>query len=163
MDVSRLNPNQLYRRFEKGEIEFDEVQSKIDEFARELIVEMEIERANPHASFLDRLMNKRAASKLIKEFSEASVRELFCAISEVEDFPPALLLWNADHWDVPLHCFVRLKREPVFRVIALRILTRQATMTIEHGSAKKKETTREKLHFKRDWQERMVLERRETL
>lgn len=161
--MSRLNPNQLHRLFENGEIELDELQAKINEFAVELIAEMEEERSNPAASFIDRMMNKRAASKLIKEHGEANIREVLWAISEENDFAPALLLWNADHWDVPLHCFIRLKREPVFRIIALRILTRQATMSIEHGSAKKNETTREKLHFKRDWQQRMVLERREVI
>lgn len=161
--MSRLNPNQLYRRFESGEIEFDELQKKMNEFAVELIDEMEDERANPRASFVDRLMNKRAASKLIKEHGEAVIRELFCAISEVEDFSPALLLWNADHWDVPLHCFIRLKRAPVFRVKELRVRSRQATMLIEHGSAKKGETLREELRFQRDWQERMVVERRKIV
>lgn len=135
----------------------------MDEFALELIAEMEAEHDNPRASFVDRLMNKRAAAKLIKAHGEAAIRELFSVMAEINDFPPALLLWNAGHWDVPLHCFIRLKREPVFRIKELRVRSRQATMIIEHGSAKKNETTREKLHFQRDWLERMTLARRETL
>lgn len=161
--MSRLNPNQLHRLFEEGKIEFHELQEKIDEFAHELIAEMEAEHDNPQASFIDRLMNKRAATKLIKEHGEAAIRELFSVMAEMDNFPPALLLWNADHWDVPLHCFIRLKREPVFRIKELRARSRQATMIIEHGSAKKNKTIREKLHFQRDWLERMTITRREVL
>ncbi|MGE9266921.1 MAG: hypothetical protein ACQKBY_02395 [Verrucomicrobiales bacterium] len=159
----RLTPNQLYRRYEAGEMEFDEVVEKINEFALDLIEEMEEERGNPVASYVDRLLNKRAAAKLVKEHGEAEVRETLVALSELEDFEPALLLWNADHWDVPLHCFIRLKREPVFRLTKLRVRSREVRAEFEYGAAKRGKATRERVLLKRNWKERLVVEEREVL
>ena len=42
-------------------------------------------------------------------------------LGAIETFPPAQILWNAGHADVPLHCFFRSKIEPVFRITRLEI------------------------------------------
>ena len=156
-----MNPNQLFRLFESGEIERDELQERMGVLARELIVEMEEERGNPIAAYIDRVRNLRASKKWVKQHGEASVRELFFAMSEVEDFSPALILWNAEHWDVPLHCFFRQKRDPVFRVCEMQVKMRVAEVVVEYGVSG--DIKKERFCLKRDWQGKMEVVERESL
>lgn len=64
-------------------------------------------------------------------------------MAEVPDFLPAQWLWNAHHPDVPLFCFLRLRREPVFRVIRIASEAGQVVVTLEYGAAEARFTTRE--------------------
>ena len=56
---------------------------------------------------------------------------------------PAQWLWNANHQHVPLFCFLRLRREPVFRLTNIVNEAGIVTVTIEYGPADKHETVRE--------------------
>ena len=87
------------------------------EHARELIAEMEEDYQNPAAAWIEGLLAKRAAARLIRRHGSRLLRELLVALADVADFPPARYLWNAGHPDVPLHCFLRMRREPVFRIL----------------------------------------------
>ena len=72
------------------------------------------------------------------------------ALADIDNFPPADLLWNAAHPDVPLHCFFRLRREPVFRLIRLKVDPLGVKVLIEHGRAAKRQTTRQEIQLVRD-------------
>jgi hypothetical protein len=110
-------PNRIFERFERGEMERDELQALMALHQRELIGEIEEERQHPAAALLERLLAGRAAGKLQKRYGGRLVREVLAALGDVEGFPAARWLWNAMHADVPLHCFLRMRREPVFRLL----------------------------------------------
>ena len=107
------------------------------------------------------MLNKRVAKRLVQEHGEAAIRELLSAMAELEDFPPSAYLWNADHWDVALHCFIRSKSAPVFRIRETMIKTGRAVMLIEYGGGKKKDTLRERVSFERNWRGEMAVVKRE--
>lgn len=157
------NPRDLIRQWENGEIKRETLHTLMAEHQAAIIKEAEEERLNPIASYLDRVMNKRMAKKLINLHGEANLRELLLALSEMPDFLPAGFLWNINHWDLPLHCFIRNKRAPVFRIKEVFVKSSRAMMLIEHGSAKKKETQREKIHFERHWRGEMKVVSREEM
>jgi hypothetical protein len=71
------------------------------------------------------------------------VREVLVALADVRDFPPARYLWNASHPDVPIHCFFRMRREPVFRILSLEARAGEFRVVIEHGAAAKGKGTRQ--------------------
>lgn len=149
------------RQWEKGEITRDQLHVLMTQHQEAILAEAEEERENPFASYIDRMVNKRMAKKLIDRHGEANLRELCLALSELEDFLPAAFLWNVNHWDLPLHCFFRNKREPVFRVRDVFVKHHRAMMLIEHGSANKRQTQRERIHFERHWKGEMKVVRRE--
>jgi len=103
-------------------------------------------------------LNKRAAKRLIRLHGEAGVRELLVALSEVEGFPPSAFLWNAMHWDVPLHCFLRTKRAPVFRVKEMWVKSDRGEMLVEHGDVKTLQ--KERFVFERHWKGEMLVSQR---
>lgn len=113
-------PNQLMARFERGEIERAELHRCMAIHARELISEMEEDHQNPAAAWFERVLAARMARRLVKRHGAKLVRECLVALSLVEDFPPAARLWNAAHPDVPLYCFMRVKRTPTFRLVAIQ-------------------------------------------
>lgn len=143
-------PSQLFELFERGEIEREELQALMALHARELIQEMEEDYQHPAAAWMERLLAKRAASRLVRRHGERLLRELLGGLAEVADFPPARHLWNAAHPDVPLHCFLRIRREPVFRILSIDSKSGQITVTIEHGEAAKGKATRRTFLLKRD-------------
>jgi hypothetical protein len=55
------------------------------------------------------------------------------ALAKSEQFPPSMLLWNASHPDVPLHCFIRMKREPVFRIVRFQSEGTSVDIQVEYG------------------------------
>jgi hypothetical protein len=75
-------------------------------------------------------------------------------MAEVPDFPPARYLWNAAHPDVPLHCFLRIRREPVFRILTFVLRGEELEVAVEYGAAKRGMGTRRKFILRRDarWQ-----------
>ncbi len=83
------------------------------------------------------------------------LREVLVALSEVPDFPPARYLWNASHPDVPLHCFLRIRREPVFRIARLVKHEQSVELIVEHGAAGRGRGTRQILTLRRDSQWRL--------
>ena len=132
--------------------------------AQGIIEEIIEEKRNPVAARFERMQARRAASRLAKRHGEALVREILSGLAEVPDFPPSSLLWNAIHWDVPLSCFLRMRREPVFRVLKIEERGRLgARVEVEHGQAKRREATREEFVMRRDWQGHFVVERRRVV
>lgn len=136
-------PQKLFRQFEAGEISRAELQATCALHQREMIAEIEEMKRNPLAAFVEELLIKREAARIRREHGEGLVREIFSALAEVPDFPPAILLWNADHRDVPFQCFFRFRREPVFRLISLRNQGISVTVVVEYGSVDRKLATRE--------------------
>jgi len=144
------NPHEIFASFEKGEIKREELQSLMALHARGLIHEMEEDYQNPAAAVIENLLARRAASKLIKRHGEKRVREILFCLSGKPNFPPAGYLWNADHPDLPLYCFLRMRRQPVFRLLEIEIAGRDVNVVVEHGSSKNAETLKETIRMVRD-------------
>ena len=143
-------PSQLAARFERGEIERDQFQALMAEHARELIGEMEEDHRNPAAAWIENLQARRAAGRLVRRHGGRLLREVLVALAEVPDFPPARHLWNAAHPDVPLHCFLRIRRVPVFRIPHLHVGADSVEVSVEHGEAARGKATRRTFVLKRD-------------
>jgi hypothetical protein len=152
-------PRQIFSSFERGEIEREEMHALMALHARELIQEMEEDYQNPAAAWVERLLAKRATSRLVRRHSARLLREVLAALAEVPDFPPVRNLWNAAHPDVPLHCFLRIRREPVFRILSLESKAGEIRVLIEHGEAARGKGTRREFLLKRDdsWKLRVEL------
>ncbi|MCG8598954.1 MAG: hypothetical protein MI807_02325 [Verrucomicrobiales bacterium] len=155
-------PPQLFRHFESGEISREELQATMAIHARGLIEEMEDDAKDPKTSYLERLRNFAAARRLAKKHGSKIVREVFSALSHIEGFPPAQLLWNAGHTDVPLHCFIRSRKEPVFRVTKFEVKPMRVEIDVEYGANKKSNTTRESIVLQRNAMLKLELEKREA-
>ena len=158
-----LTPPQLVRLFEAQRISREEFHAAMAGHAQLLIEEMEEEMGNPLAGYVERLRNRRAARRLAKRYGEAVVRSVLAALAEVQHFPPSVFLWNAWHWDVPLHCFLRSRREPVFRLLDIETGKNSTRVLLEHGSAERGAAAKEEFHLRRDWEGRLVVEDRRTL
>lgn len=161
--VSTPTPRQIFRMFDRGEITRGQFRAMLDIHARALIEEMEEVHENWLAAWMETLRNRRVAARLARDHSEVLVREVFVALSEVPDFPVAHWLWNADRPHLPLYCFLRTRREPVFRVLRLASEPFFVTVSVEFGSARKDEASREKFTFQRDRLGRLDLASREPL
>jgi hypothetical protein len=159
----QLPPNRLFREFESGRMSRVDFQRAMAEHARELIDEMVEQRRNPVEAFMDYIRNRRIASKLSKGHGEAAVREVFSALAEASDFPPASLLWNAGHRHVPLYCFIRDRKAPVFRVRDLKIEREAAGIDVEYGDRSGRHLTREVFKLRRGWHGNLFVEDRQVL
>ncbi len=144
------NPNQLFRQFEAGRITREELHAAMRVHAEALIAEMEEDYQSPLAAAFEEVKRRYAEAKLTRRHNEEEVREIFAAISELPDFPPALHLWNATHRHVPLRAFFRPSREPVFRVLKLEAGTYRARITVEYGEAARSAATREEIDLARN-------------
>jgi hypothetical protein len=146
-------PSQILASFERGELEREEMHALMALHARELIREMEEDYQNPAAAWIESLLARRAAAKLIRRHSGRLLREVLTALAEVPNFPAVRHLWNASHPDVPLHCFLRIRREPVFRILSMEVLAGEVQVLIETGAAAKGHGTRQSFLLKRgdDW------------
>lgn len=153
------SPREIFASFERGEIERSELQALMALHARELIQEMEEDHQNPAAAWIESLLARRAIGKLVRRHGARLIREVLIALAEVKDFPPSKYLWNAGHLDVPLHCFLRMRREPVFRIVDLAVHSGQIKVITEFGAAAKGSGTRRTFLLKRD--ERWTLIARE--
>jgi hypothetical protein len=151
-------PKQLFALFERGEIERDELQALMALHAKELIAEMEEDYQNPAAAWIESLLARRAAGRLVRKHGSRLMREVLIALAELEEFPPARRLWNAAHPDVPLHCFLRIRREPVFRIVSLERRNDAFELVTEHGEAGKGRATRSLFLLRRDAQWRLKAE-----
>ena len=152
------SPSELFARFERGEIERDELHALMAVHARELIVEMEEDWLNPAAAWIENLRARQAAARLVRKHGARLLREVLVALSELPDFAPSRRLWNASHPDVPLYCFLRIRREPVFRIVGFTRDDERIEIEIEHGSAKRGLATRSRFTLRRDerWRLRVV-------
>lgn len=118
--------------------------------AQALVAEMTEARRSPVAAYLERLRNYATARRLAKRYGPAKIREILTALGEIEGFPPAQILWNANHGDVPLHCFFRTRIEPVFRIVHLDIRPMQVWVRVEYGPAHPKRIIRENIRLQRN-------------
>lgn len=113
-------PRQLAARFERGEIDRTEFQSHMAIHARELIAEIVEDHQNPLAAWIEARLAKSAVNRLLQKHTAFRIREILTALSDAPDFPLAKYLWNAPHPDVPLHCFFRMRRKPLFQILSIR-------------------------------------------
>ena len=97
-----------------------EFQTLMSIHQRELIQEIEEDHQNPMAAWLESRLAKSSLKRLLKKHSASQIREILVAISEADDFPLAKYIWNAPHPDIPLHCFFRIRRKPVFQILSIR-------------------------------------------
>ena len=155
-------PNELFAMFERGEIEREELQALMAVHARELIGEMEEDYRNPAEAWIEGLLARQAAGRLVWRHGRLLVREVLVALSEVPDFPPVRYLWNASHPDVPLHCFLRMRREPVFRIVQLGRRGDVVDVTVEYGEAARGRGTRRGFVLRRDDQWRLKVDAAKT-
>lgn len=142
----------------------EEFREAMRNHALEIIEEMEEDHLNPLEAFMEQMLCRRAASKLLKQHEEALIREVLQALSELDDFPPGRWLWNAAHPHLPLHAFFRSKREPVFRVLALDAMPQLVTVTVEYSLAKGSSAFhKEEIRLRRDRRGQLGLERRQPM
>ncbi len=85
------------------------------------------------------------------------LREVLEALAFIEAFPPAQILWNAGHMDVPLHCFFRTKHEPIFKIKHIEIEPMRVLVRLEYGKASKEQIKREEIVLRRDSKLRLEL------
>lgn len=148
------SPRQILARYERGELEREEMHALMALHARALVREMEEDSLNPAAAWVENLRARRAAGQLVRRHGSRLVREVLAALAEVDGFPPANLLWNAEHPDVPLHCFLRIRREPVFRILSFEVKGGgEVRVMVEFGPAAKGQGTRRSFVLRRapDW------------
>ncbi len=143
-------PSQLVAQFERGELEREEFQALMAVHARDLIAEIEEDYQNPAAAWIESLLARQAAGRLVRRHGGRLIREVLVALAEVPGFPPARYLWNAAHPDVPLHCFLRIRRTPVFRILHLDHRQDSIEIVVEHGHAGRGRGTRRRFRLARD-------------
>ena len=143
-------PTQIFASFERGEIGRDEMHAMMALHARELIKEIEEDRQNPASALIENLLARRSVSRLVRRHSGRLFRDILVALAELEDFPPSRYLWNASHLDVPLYCFLRMRREPVFRISSIQQMGQEVVVEVEHGSSARGKATVRKFLLRRD-------------
>jgi len=136
-------PPQLFEDYESGLLTREQLHAAMAFHARGLIEEVVEASENPLAAWWEGLLARKTASRLAARHGEKRMRAIFSALADVPDFLPAQWLWNAHHPDVPLFCFLRLRKEPVFRVLNVVNEAGIVTVKIEYGAADKHEITRE--------------------
>ena len=132
-DLSKMPPDRLFDLFEREQIDRETLQTLMAIHARRLIEEINEDHLNPAAALIEYFRNLRATAKLVRRHGKKLIRETLDALSKAERFPPSMLLWNASHPDVPLYCFIRMKREPVFRILGFQSEGTNVEIRVEHG------------------------------
>lgn len=144
-------PRQLAAKFERGEIDRMEFQALMAIHQRELIKEIDEDHQNPLEAWLEARLAKSSVKKLLKQHTAFQIREVLIALSETDDFPLAKYIWNAAHPDIPLHCFFRIRREPVFQILSIRSEGNAVEVHLEIHTAR----NRQKIMLTRDTQWRL--------
>jgi len=122
-------PPQLFDDFEAGLINRAQLHAGLRWHAEELVEEIIEVHENPIAAWWDTMLAKRTADRWANRHGIWRIRHVLAALARVPDFEPARFLWQALHADVPLHCFFRLRQQPVFRLIKLE--NRRGTLRVE--------------------------------
>jgi|GEM_PF-1063198 len=135
-------PPQLARDFEAGVLSRQQFQAAMSLHASDLLDEVAEARKNPVAAYFEMILCRRAARRLASRHSEAELRRALAALSHIPGYPYASLVWNACHWDVPLACFLRIRKEPVFRILSFGRENGYRKLVIEHGDARRGRGTR---------------------
>ena len=110
---------------------------------------MVTDQVHPVLAAIERKLSQQAAATLIRRHGEPEMREILRALADEPDFPPARLLWNVGHGDVPLHCFLRTRHEPIFRVLRVDVTRLTAAIAVEHGAVRGKPLIREEFCLRR--------------
>jgi hypothetical protein len=126
-------PPQLFDDFEDGRITRAQLHAGLEWHARELVEEIIEAHENPIAAWWDNMLAKRAADRWANRHGIWRVRHVLFALSRIPEFEPSSLLWNALHPDVPLHCFLRMRREPVFRLLQIENRRGILRVRVAHG------------------------------
>lgn len=126
-------PPQLFDDFEEGRITRAQLHAGLEWHARGLVEEIIEAHENPIAAWWDNVLAKRAADRWANRHGVWRIRHILAALSKVPDFGPANLLWNALHPDVPLHCFFRLRKDPLFRILRIEIRNGLIHVRIAHS------------------------------
>lgn len=155
------SPNKLFAWYQSGEITKEQWREGMKHQFLLALKEIEEDKSDPKLALLERWRCKSATRKLLKDHTEAELREVFMSLAEIDDFPPATYLWNADQIDTPIYCFLREKREPVLRFTNLKINRLTANITIEYGGLKATQRIQERITLRRNWHGTMVVESRE--
>ena len=114
-----LSPNRLFALYDAGEITREQWLEGMRQCALFCFKEIEEDLSDPKMAFLERWQCRAAAKRLLKKHTESELREVFTALSYIDDFPPATYLWNADQLETPMYYFLREKCEPVLRFIEI--------------------------------------------
>lgn len=150
-------PPELFARFERGEIERDELHRLMALHACEIIEEMEEDYQNPAAAWWEGMLARRAMHRLQRVHGAPLLRDVLLALS-ASDFPAARYLWNADHPDVPLHCFLRMKRKPIFRLLSVHESGKDCIAVFESDGPEGEKPVKHRVSLIRDrfWKLRLV-------
>ena len=136
-------PPQLFEDYEAGLLTREQLHAAMAFHAQNLIEEVIEASENPLAAWWEGLLARKSAARLAARHGEKRVRAILSALAQIPDFLPAQWLWNAHHPDVPLFCFLRLRREPVFRLLNVVNDSGVVTVSIEYGPAGRNLATRE--------------------
>lgn len=145
-------PAQLFRQLDQGRISSEQFRSMMTLHQRLLLEDIDDSARDPGLSWFDEVLNRRAARHLEKAHGEDVVREVLVALSEVPDFPPAHQIWNAGHKLLPLYCFFRTKRGPIFRIVNMEVLPQMVGVVVEYARSKKADCLREEITLRRNRQ-----------
>lgn len=156
-----ISPNRLLAWYQSGTITRKQWLGGMRLQLLQALREISEDNANPQAALMERLRCRNAARKLTHKYTEAELREVFISLSQLDDFPPANYLWNADQIDNPLHTILREKRVPVLKFKDVQIHRLSAKLIIEYGSLKAKNRTRERIQLRRDWRGVLIVEDRQ--
>lgn len=134
-------------------MEREEMHALMALHARELIREMEEDYQNPAAAWIESLLARRATGRLTRRHGARLVREVLGALAEIPDFPPANFLWNAAHPDVPLHCFLRIRKAPIFRILQMDVKSGDVHVQVEYAENRNDKPKRKLFIVRRgdDW------------
>ncbi len=152
------HPQHLFHMLDTGRLSREDFRAAMALHAKEVIAEMEEDHSNPVVAYFERVLNRRAVHKLTRKHGETLIREVLLALAEVPDFPPARWLWNAAHPHVPLHCFFRSRKEPLFRIHEMEALPQVVNLEIEHGSTQDNTLVHELFKLRRDRRGRLLME-----
>ena len=156
-----ISPPRLFKLYKAGNITRAQWLAGMKLHFLLALKEIQEDSSEPKRDKLETWRCKNAARRLLQEHTQAELREIFMILAELDDFPPSSYLWNADQLDVPLHCLLREKREPVLKFSKVQIQRLTAEIVIEYGAIKKKARIVEKISLRRDWRGTFVVESRE--
>jgi hypothetical protein len=156
-----LSPHRLLAYYKSGAITRKQWLAGMRQHLLQALAEISEDIADPRGAFLERLRCRNAARRLTKKNTEAELREVFTSLSQLDDFPPANYLWNAEQLETPLYSLLREKRIPVLKFKDVQILRQSAKLTVVYGSLKPKNRIMETIQLRRDWRGVLIVEDRQ--
>jgi len=147
-----LTPQRLLAEFKNGTITLMQWRSGIRTHCEMALKEAEEELEEPKLALLELWRTKTVVKRLRKNNKDSAIREVLFTLSELENFPPAVYLWNSNQRSTPLHCFFRETRSPVLRFPIFKVSQLRAEIVIEYGSLDRKLRTTEQILLERHWQ-----------